>query len=303
MSEHVPPRPVLVFENVTKTFDDFVAVDDVTLHVAPGEKIAIMGPSGSGKTTMLRLAMTLERLTSGTIEACEMRYDRDILKRGNRRRLREVRSSIGMVFQQFNLFQNKTALENITLPLRRVQRCTAADAVEQAEELLERVGLSPQANSYPRQLSGGQAQRVAIARALSLQPAVLLFDEPTSALDPELVGEVLNVIREVAVTTNAAMILVTHEFAFAAEIADRMVLMDSGRIVEEGPPMQLLSQPQHQRTRDFLASITRPSVGNDQPAVPPAAKKDSPAVSGGTTGVCGNDLNDELPENEGEITL
>lgn len=131
-----------------------------------------------------------------------------------------------MVFQQFNLFQNKTALENITLPLRRVKRCTAADAVEQAEELLERVGLSPQANSYPRQLSGGQAQRVAIARALSLQPAVLLFDEPTSALDPELVGEVLNVIREVAVTTNAAMILVTHEFAFAAEIADRMVLMD-----------------------------------------------------------------------------
>jgi polar amino acid transport system ATP-binding protein len=267
----------LAFEGASKTFGSFVAVDDVTLRVGPREKLAIMGPSGSGKTTMLRLAMTLEPLTMGSIEVRGHQYDKDILDRKNRHNLREVRSAIGMVFQQFNLFQNKTAIENIALPLRRVKHLSKDEAQERARALLDRVGLSPQAHSFPRQLSGGQAQRVAIARALALEPTVLLFDEPTSALDPELVGEVLAVIRDVAATTNAAMVLVTHELAFATEIADRLVLMEAGRIVEEGPVDRMLSDPQQHRTREFFASVTRRSPPAGSP--PERAPDSSPGPS------------------------
>ena len=240
---------------VKRRFGDFVALDSVSLTVAPGEKVAIMGPSGSGKTTLLRIAMTLEEPSSGSVSIGDLTFDGSISERRNRRMLREVRDLVGMVFQQFNLFENLTAEENIALPLRRVKGATRQEAAEAAADLLERVGLKDQARHYPKQLSGGQAQRVAIARALALEPSILLFDEPTSALDPELVGEVLEVIRDVALGSNASVVIVTHEIGFAAEVADRMVFMDHGKVVEEGPPMKLLKSPARERTRTFLRSV------------------------------------------------
>ncbi len=252
---------MLWFDRVTKKFGEFVALDAVSLAVGPAEKVAIVGRSGSGKTTLLRVAMTLEAPTSGSVTVGGVRFGAEITRRENRRILRQVRDEVGMVFQHFNLFENLTAVENIALPLRRVKSLPRDEARSIALDLLERVGLNAQSNHYPRQLSGGQAQRVAIARALALEPGVLLFDEPTSALDPELVGEVLEVIRAVALGANAAMIIVTHELSFAAEVADRMVFMEEGRIVEQGPPKQLLKSPVELRTREFLGSVMGRRLG------------------------------------------
>lgn len=250
-----PEASLLSYRQVSKRFGDFVALSNVDLEVRHGEKVALMGRSGSGKTTLLRIAMTLEPITEGTVEIDGLVFDNGIRDRRNRELLREVRSRVGMVFQHFNLFENLTAEENIALPLRRVKGVHPDEAREKARELLQRVGLARQAGSFPKQLSGGQAQRVAIARALALEPSLLLFDEPTSALDPELVGEVLEVIRDVALHTNATLLIVTHELAFAAEVADRMVYMDAGTVIEEGPPRRLLEQPKHDRTKQFLSVV------------------------------------------------
>lgn len=246
---------LLRYSQVSKQFGEFEALSEVNLEVARGEKVALMGRSGSGKTTLLRIAMTLEPVSAGKVEIDGLAFERDIRERRNRELLRQVRARVGMVFQHFNLFENLTAQENIALPLRRVKLLSKAEAKEKAQALLERVGLARQSESFPKQLSGGQAQRVAIARALALEPALLLFDEPTSALDPELVGEVLEVIRDVALHTNATLLIVTHELAFAAEVADRMVYMDGGRVIEEGSPRILLEQPKHERTQQFLSAV------------------------------------------------
>ena len=220
--------------------------------------LTLLGPSGSGKSTLLRTINHLETIDAGaiTIDGEYIGYE----WRGNKlhelpeKRVLQRRTRVGMVFQNFNLFPHLTALENIIEAPLSLKRAKKADAIAQARELLAKVGLSDRADHYPRQLSGGQQQRVAMARALALEPDVLLFDEPTSALDPELVGEVLGVIRELA-HSGTTLIIVTHEIGFASEIADHVVFVDHGRIVEQGPPEQVLKAPRHQRTRDFLDKV------------------------------------------------
>ena len=246
--------------SVHKAFGDNVVLENLDLNVAPSERVVIIGPSGSGKTTILRVIMTLERIDSGTIEvAGEHLYHEPqpdgSLKPASERRIRKVRSNVGMVFQHFNLFPHMSALENITLAPTRVQGKSRDEAHQQAMELLDKVGLAHAAHQTPGQLSGGQKQRVAIARALATEPAVMLFDEVTSALDPELVGEVLNVLRDIAEEGKTTMMLVTHEMGFASEVADRIVMFDHGRILESGTPDELLRNPQEKRTKDFLGAV------------------------------------------------
>ena len=230
------------------------------LVVSPGEVVCVIGPSGSGKSTMLRCINHLETIDGGTL-----RVDGDYVgyrRSGNRlhelrtRALARQRSDIGMVFQQFNLFPHMTALENVTVGLRKVRRIDKGAAVERAEHQLEQVGLRDKMSSYPEQLSGGQQQRVAIARALAMDPKLMLFDEPTSALDPELVNEVLEIMIALA-RTGLTMICVTHEIGFAREVGDRVVFMDEGRVVEEGTANAVISNPQHERTKTFLAHLLR----------------------------------------------
>ncbi len=242
---------------VTKAFGDNVVLRELDLDVEPGERVVIIGPSGSGKTTILRVIMTLERIDSGTIEIGDQHlyHEADGVKAASERRIREVRASVGMVFQHFNLFPHMTALENITLAPMRVQGRKRAEAEELAMALLDKVGLADAAGQTPGQLSGGQKQRVAIARSLATQPAVMLFDEVTSALDPELVGEVLEVLRAIAEEGDTTMMLVTHEMGFAREVADRVVMFDNGQILESGPPSQILDDPQEERTREFLGAV------------------------------------------------
>jgi polar amino acid transport system permease protein len=224
----------------------------------PGEVTAILGPSGAGKSTLLRTINHLERANEGfiAIDGELIGYER----RGNtlyelkEAAIRRRRSSVGMVFQNFNLFPHLTVTENIIEAPVSVQKVPRAEAIEQARDLLARIGLSDKADAYPRQLSGGQQQRVAIARALALKPKVLLFDEPTSALDPELVGEVLDVIKELA-TSGTTMVIVTHEVGFAREVADTVVFMENGQVLEVGPPAQLFNAPAHSRTGEFLAKV------------------------------------------------
>jgi polar amino acid transport system ATP-binding protein len=239
------PDAIIRLEAVRKSFGDNLVLDGIDLDVAPGEVLVVIGASGSGKSTLLRCVNLLESLDSGRI----FFEGREIT--GNTTDVSGVRQRIGMVFQQFNLFPHLTVLDNVTLAARRIRKMRRKDAEARAHELLAQVGLEPKAGQHPHQLSGGQQQRVAIARALMMDPHVMLFDEVTSALDPELVGEVLLVIRELA-RAGMTMIVVTHEMQFAREVGDRLIFMDEGRIVEEGVPSDVLDQPQEERTRRFL---------------------------------------------------
>ena len=250
--------PVLVAREVRKTFGDLRAVDDVSLDMARGEVLCVIGPSGSGKSTFLRCINQIERLDGGAIwidgELTGYRRAGDKLYPLTDTEIARQRLATGMVFQRFNLFQHMTALENIIEGPVTVQKRGREEVVREAMALLERVGLAEKRNSYPLQLSGGQQQRVAIARALAMKPKLMLFDEPTSALDPELVGEVLSVMRDLA-ASGMTMIVVTHELGFAREVAHRVVFMDRGAVVETGAPQEILVKPQHARTRDFIAAV------------------------------------------------
>ncbi|KHL04451.1 arginine ABC transporter ATP-binding protein [Sinomonas humi] len=248
---------MIAFENVSKSWGSNHVLKSLNFDVQPGEKVSIIGPSGSGKTTILRILMTLESPSEGLVSV-----DGDVLwnvapgeKPKETRQLRQTRRKIGMVFQQFNLFPHMTALENVVEAPIHVLGMEKAEARERAADLLNLVGLSKHMNHTPPQLSGGQQQRVAIARALAMRPKVMLFDEPTSALDPELIGEVLNVIRNLAQSTDMTMLMVTHEMRFAEEISDRVVMFDHGRAVESGAPEQIFKNPLEERTRTFLRAV------------------------------------------------
>jgi polar amino acid transport system ATP-binding protein len=253
------PDPIIRFASVGKSFGKNEVLADLDLEVARGEKLAIIGPSGSGKSTVLRVLMTLESIDRGLVEVdgvpvwTMVRDGREVAADENH--LRAVRSRIGMVFQQFNLFPHMTVLRNVSEAPRRVLGLTRDAAEARARDFLQRVGLSSKEGAYPAQLSGGQQQRVAIARALAMQPSIMLFDEVTSALDPELVGEVLAVMRDLAKGGDLTMIFVTHQMDFAREIADRVCFFDGGRIVEEGTPDKIFLAPSQERTRAFLAAV------------------------------------------------
>jgi polar amino acid transport system permease protein len=243
---------------INKSFGANVVLDNVSLTIVPGEVTAIIGPSGAGKSTLLRTINHLERADAGvvSIDGELIGYERrgDVLYELKEPAIRRRRSAVGMVFQSFNLFPHLTALENIIEAPASVGGVPREEAIADARDLLARVGLADKADAYPRHLSGGQQQRVAIARALALRPKVLLFDEPTSALDPELVGEVLDVIKELA-KSGTTLIIVTHEIGFAREVADRVVFMEGGKVLEVGPPERLFNEPSHPRTREFIAKV------------------------------------------------
>ncbi|RYX83083.1 amino acid ABC transporter ATP-binding protein [bacterium] len=242
--------PILSVSNLHKKFGQSEVLKGIDMSMHQGEVIALIGASGSGKSTLLRCINRLEAPTSGTIRF----RDKEISGNNSQFDLNQLRREIGMVFQQFNLFPHLTALENITLAPHRVLGTPAEQAEREGRELLEQVRLGAKADSYPAELSGGQQQRVAIARALALRPTLLLFDEPTSALDPELVGEVLAVMRDLA-REGRTMLVATHEMGFAREVANRVLFLDNGRVLEEGPPEQLLENPREERTRAFLARL------------------------------------------------
>ncbi|MEU9013002.1 amino acid ABC transporter ATP-binding protein [Streptomyces sp. NPDC048479] len=238
------------FENVTKSFGGNTVLDDLCFSVKPGKHVTLIGPSGSGKTTILRLLMTLESPDRGTIQVNGQR-----LFPAAEKERREARKQIGMVFQQFNLFPNMTALRNITEAPVRVLGMSKDEAEERAKGLLDLVGLGDRCDAKPTQLSGGQQQRVAIARALAMRPQVLLLDEVTSALDPELVAGVLDVLRDIARSTDITMLCVTHEMNFARDISDEVLMFDSGKVIESGSPEKIFSEPEHERTREFLGAV------------------------------------------------
>ena len=239
---------IIICRDVTKWFGDFQALRGITASVKEGEVVVIFGPSGSGKSTFIRTINRLEEHDGGTIIVDGVELNNDL------RNLERVRSEVGMVFQQFNLFPHLTVRRNITLALSHVRHIRKAEADQAAERLLQRVGIPEQIDKYPGQLSGGQQQRVAIARALAMQPKIMLFDEPTSALDPEMIKEVLDVMRELA-ESGMTMIVVTHEMGFAREAADRFLFFDEGQIVEEGTPDHFFTNPQEERTKAFLSQI------------------------------------------------
>jgi polar amino acid transport system ATP-binding protein len=251
--------PMVRFEKVTKSYGNLIVLDQLDLDIAAGEKVAVIGPSGSGKTTVLRMLMTLERINGGIIwvdgEPLTSMQRNGELVPADARHLRRMRGKIGMVFQHFNLFPHMTALKNCMEAPCTVLRLSKSEAEARAKELLEMVGLADKLNHYPAQLSGGQQQRVAIARALAMRPKVMLFDEVTSALDPELVGEVLNVIRRLGAEHNLTMIMVTHQMGFAKEFADRVCFFYQGKIAEEGNPREMFSNPKNDRTRQFLRAV------------------------------------------------
>ena len=234
--------------DLQKSFGDHVVLDHINLKVRLGEKVVVLGPSGSGKSTMLRCINALEEVSGGHI------YVDGIDVTDPHTNLNKVREHLGMVFQRFNLWPHKSVVENVMLAQQAVLKKGADEARKKALELLARVGLAEKADDYPASLSGGQQQRVAIARALAMDPKVMLFDEPTSALDPELVGEVLAVMKALA-ETGMTMIVVTHEIGFAREVADRVILMDGGHIIEEGSPEDMLVNPKEERTKAFLARV------------------------------------------------
>jgi polar amino acid transport system ATP-binding protein len=245
-------------EGVHKRFGRLEVLKGIDLEVRAGEVMCLLGPSGSGKSTFLRCINHLEKINSGRLsvdgELVGYREAGDKLHELHERDVARERAKIGMVFQHFNLFPHMTALENVTLAPIRVLKVSRGDARDRGREMLGRVGLSDKLDVYPMQLSGGQQQRVAIARALAMQPKLMLFDEPTSALDPELVGDVLDAMRQLA-RDGMTMIVVTHEVGFAREVADSVVFMDAGVVVEAGPPAQVLGAPTHERTREFLRKV------------------------------------------------
>ena len=251
-------RPLVAIRSVSKNFGEFQALNRVSLDVGAGEVLCLIGASGSGKTTLLRCINQLTSIDSGGIwldgELLGVREEGGRLHRLTERQIARQRLKTGMVFQRFNLFPHKTALENITEGPVQVQGRKQQDARAEAMELLGRVGLVAKADAYPSQLSGGQQQRVAIARALAMKPMLMLFDEPTSALDPELVGEVLSVMKELA-RSGMTMMVVTHELGFAREVADTVVYMDHGAIVESGPAAEVLGKPREVRTQSFLSAV------------------------------------------------
>ncbi|AWN17240.1 amino acid ABC transporter ATP-binding protein [Salinisphaera sp. LB1] len=248
-------EPIVQIENVHKHFGDLHVLRDVNMTVSKGEVVVVIGASGSGKSTLIRCVNALEAFEAGRIvvDGIELLPDRK-MGSGGQQSIRTVRRDAGMVFQQFNLFPHMSCIDNITLAPIKVRGRGQQEARQEAMELLERVGIQDQAGKYPGQLSGGQQQRLAIARSLAMHPNVMLFDEPTSALDPEMVGEVLDVMRELA-KSGMTMIVVTHEMGFAREVSERVIYMDHGAIVEEGTPEQLFSDPQSERTQSFLARV------------------------------------------------
>lgn len=249
-------KPLLSMQNITKRFGDTAVLKGVSLCVDRGEIVAIIGPSGSGKSTLLRCALMLETIDSGSIEICDQ-----VLAQGSpavyaeKKTLRVLQRKTGLVFQNFNLFPHLSVLENITAAPIRVAGQSREQAEQKARALLQKVGLAEKADAYPCQLSGGQKQRVAIARAMALEPEILFFDEPTSALDPELTGEILKVMRELA-QEHMTMVVVTHEMSFARNVADRVIFMDKGVIVEQGDPRDVIDHPENERTKLFLQKIS-----------------------------------------------
>jgi polar amino acid transport system ATP-binding protein len=242
---------MIAIHGLRKSFGSNLVLDGISLEVSQGEVVCVIGPSGSGKSTLLRCVNGLESYDAGEIVVDGQRVDRDV------RHIVAIREKVAMVFQRFNLFPHRTALQNVIEGPLYVKREPRAAATQRGTALLERVGLAGKEHDYPHRLSGGQQQRVAIARALAMQPQAILFDEPTSALDPELVGEVLAVMRVLA-DDGMTMIVVTHEMGFAREVANRVVFIDGGKIVEQGPARDILSAPQHERTQDFLRRVTHP---------------------------------------------
>lgn len=250
MAGHAEDTDIIIVRNVNKWYGDFHALKNVSLTVKRKEVVVIIGPSGSGKSTFIRTINRLEEHQSGEIIVDGIPLTHDV------RNIEAIRMETGMVFQQFNLFPHLTVLQNITLAPIHVRKMKKKDAEERAMQLLERVGIPEQAHKYPGQLSGGQQQRVAIARALAMQPKIMLFDEPTSALDPEMIREVLEVMEELA-ESGMTMVVVTHEMGFARGVADRIVFMDGGEIVEIGTPEHFFTNPQHERTKLFLQQILK----------------------------------------------
>ena len=252
-------RPLIELIDVRKQFGGNVVVDGLTMHVRAGEYVVMIGPSGSGKSTILRLLMTLEKPEGGEIfiegEPLWHMDSRQGRVPADEAHLRHMRTKVGMVFQHFNLFPHMRVLRNITEAPMRVLGLPRPQARQRAMELLERVGLADKADAWPAELSGGQKQRVAIARALAMRPRVMLFDEITSALDPEIAGQVLQVVLELAHSKDMTMLFVTHQMRFARQVADRVLFFDHGRIVEEGPPDQVLIEPAQPRTREFLRNV------------------------------------------------
>lgn len=253
-------QPLIEFSDVTKRFGILTVLDRFNFSVAKGEKVTLIGPSGSGKSTVLRILMTLEPFQEGQLTLADISYHQPGGKgpfQASEKHLRQIRNHVGMVFQSFNLFPHMTVLRNIVEAPVRVLGIARAEAEARAIELLNMVGLADKKDHFPVQLSGGQQQRVAIARSLAMRPRVLLFDEPTSALDPQLVGEVLSVIRDLAHEHDLTMLLVTHEMRFAREVSDRVCFFDKGRICEQGKPDEIFGQPKEERTREFLSSVLR----------------------------------------------
>lgn len=241
---------IIKVENLMKSFGDNLVLKDVSFQVAEGEVVCIIGPSGSGKSTLLRCLNRLEEVQGGSVQV----FDTDVL---HVKKLNNFREHIGMVFQMFNLFPNYTVMENITLAPTQLGRMTKEEAEKKGMELLRQVGLEDKRDVYPSTLSGGQKQRIAIARALEMDPKIMLFDEPTSALDPEMVGEVLAVMKDLA-QKGMTMVIVTHEMGFAREVADRVIFMSDGMIVEEGEPKEFFNNPKNERTQKFLKNVLNP---------------------------------------------
>ena len=252
-------QPTIRFDKVLKTYGPLEVLKDLEFSVEKGEVVSIIGPSGSGKTTVLRVLMTLEGIQDGIMyvdgEPLNRMMVNNEMVEASKSHVRRIRSKIGMVFQNFNLFPHMTALQNCIESPIYTQGKSRSEASEEAMRLLEMVGLADKAEHYPSQLSGGQQQRVAIARTLAMHPEILLFDEPTSALDPEMVGEVLSVIRDLANSGNYTILLVTHQMGFAREVSDRVCFFDGGRMVEEGKPDELFGNPQNDRLKQFLSKV------------------------------------------------
>jgi len=240
---------IIELKNICKSFGDTEVLHNIDLSIQEGEVVVVIGPSGSGKSTLIRCINCLELISSGELVVDSIRIPEE------RGRIRQIRLEVGMVFQQFNLFPHMTALDNVAFGPSKARKMNKAKATDIAKDLLDKVGLAEFENKFPGQLSGGQQQRVAIARALAVNPKVLLFDEPTSALDPEMIGEVLDVMKAIAKDSGMTMVVVTHEMGFAAQVGDRLIFMDDGRIVEEGKPGEVMKNPQSERLKDFLSHV------------------------------------------------